>query len=304
MNAIRLLRISASVAAALLLSAVNSMAADAGYAPAGTDLIVRVDGARISRGKVFAAIKAKPEFAKVEKDMRNVLAKYNLTLDDVLKTDICFFARTVKLGGEKPVFHLVARNPKISGDTALSWLDSERNGKLEKTQVDGKTARVAAGKDGSVTMIALDKDLVQFSVNAEPCRALVPRPKDKLAGFLNPKPAICLVYKGSPASYRVFAQLIPEIAPFLSVIDLAVVNLTDDGDLIRLDAELRGINLEQAQNLEGMLGMAILGGMMSCAKKSPEKAELLQRFRVVRNDTKVFVTFECPVEMLNDALLN
>jgi len=294
-------RLLSAVAAALLLSCAGVMAADVDYAPESADLIVRVNGAKFCGGKAWAAVKSSPQYPKMERDVHGVLAKSGLTLDDVLNTDICLFYDTRK---EDRSVDMVARNPKISSDTALAWLDSERNGTAEKTKIDGREARVIK-QDGVVcTAIVLGADLVQMSIRGEAAGALVSRPRSALAAAVDPGSAVSVAYKGSSDSFEVLSRNVPQLAPFLVGLDIAMAKIDEDDGVVRLDAELRFADVQNAQNVESQLNMLLVMGMMSWQKKEPEKVEILQKFRITRDGTRVFVNFVCPLEKLNGAFLN
>ena len=301
MKMMRLLSATAWCTVAVLLSAVRVMAADVDYAPPEADLIFRINGAKLCRSRAWAAIRSSDEFGKCAADVRHVLAKSGVTVDDVFdNTDLCIFADTRAACD----IDALAGNPKIAADTALNWLDSERGGLAEKTRIDGRPARVVREDGLAVTAIALDKHLIQFSVHDAPAKALVRRPRGGLAGAVDLNSALCLVYKCTPVSYEVLGRQLPQVAPFLNGLEVAVVRLNDDDGIVRLDAELRVADLERAQNIEGQLNMLLMLGMMSWQKREPEKAEIVRKFRITRRETRIFVNFACPYEELCGAFLN
>jgi len=286
-------------ATALCTVAVSGvMAAEVDYAPENSDLILRVDGAKIARGKAWADFKASKEFAKCEQDMHDLLAKSGVTVDDILKSVVCAFADTRNDG---PNIDLVVGNPKIASGTALAWLDSEQNGTAEKTLIDGKEARVVRNGSRVWTAIALEGDLCQMSLHSAPAKALTRRPGNALAGAVDMGAAVSLAYKGSPASYEALNRTLPQIAPFLIGMDTATASLNENDGAIRLDAELRFQDEQNAQNIESQLNMLLVVGMMSWQKKEPEKVDVLQRFRITRRDKSVLVNFDCPAALLKTA---
>ena len=112
-RSLRLIVLSAAAGAFLSASAAPE---DVGYAPPGTNLIVRINGPRICSRPVFATVRKDSRFIKVEKDSRSDLAKHGLVIDDLLKAgllDDAMFAanyidylKTTGIGRIKAVFKL------------------------------------------------------------------------------------------------------------------------------------------------------------------------------------------------------
>ena len=292
--------------ASAVLSA-SAASGDVGYAPPETDLIIRVNGPQICRSRLFAPIRKDSRFVKVEKDMHGDLVKLGLTIDDLLDTDLfVFISANRNRDSERPCFDMVARNGKPLADKALVWLDDQvdpDDGEVfENKPVDGKPARLLKDEDISRTLIALEKDLLQLSVNSSH-RALTPQMPPAFAGAMQPEAMISLACRlNGIADEELCKQLPPMIAPFALGVGTATLNVLDGGDEIRINAELGYPEPERAKAVRAQLKYFLFAMAMSLAEKRPDKVAVLRKIRVSGRGQIVTIRFSCRYDELVNVL--
>ena len=282
---------------------------ETGYAPLGTDLIVRINGPKIARSRAFALIRESRNFQKAEADMRGELAKSGMTMDALLNTDIFIFGDSDEFGADRPLgFTLIARN---GGDFTAMVLkrvsamgEGDEHAVLKKDPIGGREARLYKDDDDTIAAIALDKDLVAVLYNVEPIAVPVPRQPGELARRMAPEALISIAFKNDKGVNReIFEQLPPAMGPFLEGLVGVVADLLDGGDRLALNAELVYGTPERAQDVAAQLNGLVMVGMMSLADKKPAQAKVLQYFRISCRGRKVVVRFSCRNDRLARAFL-
>lgn len=299
-RSLRLIVLSAAAGAFLSASAAPE---DVGYAPPGTNLIVRINGPRICSRPVFDTVRKDSRFIKVEKDSRSDLAKHGLVIDDLLNTDIFIFADGKAYDPRRPRFTLVARGVKPLAETVLTWLDLQIEPSdwlsVAKTPVGGKNARVFRDEDNLWTAIALEKDLFQLSLNV-PSAALTPRPPVAFAAVMAPEAMLSLSCKmDEVADAELGKRLPPELAPFVPGLESATVNILDGEDRVRIKAELIYPAPERAKAVRSQLNGLLLALMFSQAEKHPEKVAVLRKIRVSGKGPRVKISCSCRYDELD-----
>jgi len=292
--------------------AVTSMTAaaatsDVEYAPPDTDLIIRINGEKLCKSKLFAPLRATRDFRRCENDMRNSLVKAGMTMDELLCTDIFIFADTRMKDLERLPFTLLARNrngfaPKMLMFADNYYDDEANRDTLKKTAVGGREARLIDDGEDAFAVIALEDDLAAVLVNTA---AVLPtrRPGSKLAAGLRSDALISIVFKNDRGLGRKFAEQLPQVAaPFLEEAVAAKADLVDTGDRIVLKAELTYATAERAQEAYGQFSGVIMMGVFALRKKNPEWVKILTRIRVTVNGRKVSISLKCGHADLNRAL--
>ena len=286
--------------------------ADVGYAPPETNLIVRVNGPRIRRSRAFELVRKSPRFSRIEKDAQRDLEKLGVAFDDLLDTDIFVFVFIDAGGRDKaaqPCFNMVARSGKPLAGTALAWLDTQIEPgdwrTFAKDPVDGKPARVLKDEFTSLAVIALEKDLVQYSMNTR-CAALTPRPPVAFAKFMEPEAMLSVACRMDEVADEEFCRRLPpeyaQFSQFVVGLRTAAVNILDDGDRIRIGAELAYSDEERAKMVTSQLNGMVFALMFALSDKDPEKVAVLRKLRIVFREHKVVIAFSCRNEELERAV--
>jgi len=298
-------------AAAGLAGVVSAAPADVGYAPPETNLIVRINGPRIRRSRAFASARKASRLVRIEKDAQRDLEKLGLTFDDLLDTDIFVFFFIDPGSGDvaMPRFNMVARSVKPLADTALAWLDAQIEPGdwrvFDKKPVDGKAARVLKDEFTVLAVIALEKDLVQYSMNTK-CSALTLRRPVAFAGFMAPEAMLSVACKMDEVADEEFCRRLPpeyaQFSQFFVGLRTAAVNVMDGGDRLRIDAELAYSDVERAKLVTSQLNGLLFALMLTMSEKNPEKVAVLRNIRIVFREQKVVITFTCRSDELERAI--
>ena len=310
MNRFRSLCFAALVAVTVAAATANAAPQLAGYAPPGTDLIVRLNGPKIVRSRAFALIRESRNFRKTEEDMRNELAKSGMTMEALLNTDVLLFTDTGKFDIEKPFsFMVVARNQGNFADLVLKRVgalcEEDVRAVLKKDPIGGREARLYKDDEDTIAAIALDKSCAAVLWNVVPVAVPVLRQPGELARRMDPDALICIVFKNDKGVNRdIFEQLPPVVEPFLVGAVAAVADLQDGGDRLILKAELVYATVERAQDVAAQLNGMLLVGMMSMSKKKPARAAILKKFRVTLRERTVVIDFACRNDKLARAFLD
>lgn len=289
------------------VTAAAAPAADVEYAPANTDLIVLVNGEKLLKSKEFASLRATSDFRKVEGDMKNTLANYGMTMDDLLSTELLLFINTAKQ--RNPNFTLLARNRNGFARKMLAMTDGQFGDEvyrdlLKKDPVDGKEARVIREDGDTTAVIALEDDLIALLWNTEPVAAPVRAPGAKAAAALNTDAMVSIAFDNPDGISREMMMLLPQtVSPFLEGVIAAKADAMDVGDRLVVTAELLYPDQEMAQMAAGQFNGLIMMGQLALQKKNPEWARILRRARISVEDRKVRLSFKCRSDELTKALL-
>ena len=296
-----------AVLGAVLAVTAAAAPTDVEYAPTDTDLVVLVNGGKLLRSKVFAALRATSDFRKVEGDMKNTLAKYDMTMDDLLNTDLLLFINTASQ--KNPNFTLLARNRngfarKILTMADVQFSDESYRELLKKDPVDGKEARVIQEDGDTTAVIALEDNLVALLWNTTPVAAPARNPGSKLAAALNTDAMLSIAFDNpNGISREMMVQLPPAAVPFLEGVIAARAEAGEVGDRLVVTAELLYPDQETAQMAAGQFNGLIMMGQLALQKKNPEWVRILKRARISVKDRKVLASFKCRSDELTKALL-
>lgn len=305
---IRSLLLTALCAVAGMMSTVSASPSDVKFAPSDADLIVRVDGDRILRWPVFKKLRALPKFQSFDQQAQQELAKYEVSLDDLLATELCVFVDVDKFDPERPAVEVIARTKKPLSAKLFAFIDAvnaQHQGKVPFTRetIDGKEARVKSEPSASAALIALDDDLIQFSLNAAKPAALTRRPGTELSSIIESNSMISVAYRmDGEAAAALLKKCPPELHPFVNGLTAAAINVIDSGNSVRIKAELAYSNAESADGVRQMLSGMLKALLSEDAQTNPELAATLKRLEISGHGRKVIVTFSCDNEQAFELL--
>ena len=299
----------AVLCAAGLAATAGAAPADVGYAPPDSDLIVHINGPKISSCQTFALLRKCEHAKRFEADMRDGLAKSGMTVDDLLNTDIFFFANTGATGAEKPLnISVIARNRKAFAPLILDYVsdmsDEDNPASLKKDPICGKAARVCLDEDSAVAAIALDNDLVWLQFNTVPTALPMQRQPGELGRMVNPEAMISIAFK-NPRGFNgaILEMLPPVVDPLLRGVTFVKADLFDRVDRVVIEAELVYFTPELARNAAGQFNSMLLLGAMASQKKHPERVRVIRKVKTVCNGNKVVIRFSCRSDELERAFL-
>lgn len=299
---IRSLLLTALCAVAGFASAVSAAPGDVKFAPAEADLIIRIDGARIVKNQVFQKLRALPEFQKFDQDAQKELAPYDLTLDDLLKTEICVFADVNNFNAERPAIEMLSRTSKPLAKKMFALIDRKSVEKKDKTAIKsatigGKDARVVNEEGMSIAVIALDNDLIQLSLNAAAPTALTKQGNAELCAIIDSDAMISIAYRMDAAAAKALLAKTPQdIHPFIDGLIAASVNVVDGGSEIKFRAELAYAVKEKADGVRQMFSGLLEVTKAQAAQENPELAATLKRVSISGSGNKVIASFTCDNE--------
>lgn len=298
---------AAATAAALALTAAAATA-DVGYAPPGTDLIVRLNGDNIRRSKLFAPLRATRDFQRFEQSMHGTLHKAGMTFDDLLATDLFLFGSTAAADMEKLRFMLLARTrgafaPKLLAMVDNAFDDEGGRDQLQKLSVGGREARLIRDEDDTTAVIAAEDDLLALLVNLAPTALPKRSAEPKLAAGMRPDALLCVAFENGRGIDPKLLELLPPVAvPLLEGAVAAKAELLDGDGRIVIAAEVEYATPERTQEAGGQFGVLILMGKMGLKKKHREWLRVLNRLELSADDRKVRLHFDCPVDDIARAL--
>lgn len=300
----------AVLCAAGLAATASAAPADVGYAPPGSDLIVRINGPKIFRSQTLALLRHYEHVKRFEADMRSGLTKYGMSADDLLNTDIFLFCNTGAVGAEKPLsFCVIARNRKAFAPLVLDYVseefgDEDNPASLKKDPICGKAARVCKDEDGAFAAVALADDLVWLQYNSIPTALPTPHPPDEVGRMVDSEAMIGIAFRNQRGlGGEILEMLPPVVDPLLRGVTFVKAHLFDRGNFVAIEAELLYFTPELAQNAVGQFNGMLLLGAMASKEKHPERVGVLRKFKTVCEGNKVVIRFSCRNDELARAFL-
>lgn len=304
-------------AASLLVSTAGAAPDDVLYAPADTALIVYSNGPAISSSKVFQAFRATAFFREnIETPAQQTLAAGGLSLDDGLSAEVAAFAALpAKPGADIQKSDSIVRYRRPVADKVLEFAgtmlasEAENGGGADKKSpvtrgtIGGKPAVTVSFPEAKATLIALDNDLMQWSIAVDggAPALLSKRPATALTAAIDTEALISVAY--IPADSAAVEAALPEEArAFFTGLKSAKLNLRNaDGrlaakaELVYSDPETAKMMRQQLRMLVGVFQAAAEedGGAEAQPTMSPELRALLKGVRISGRGTRVAVELGC-----------
>lgn len=289
------------------------------YAPAGTDLIVHINGKKLANTKIFKAFKGTAMYEEMVKDAKNS----GIDLDKAILGELCLFQNARdSMNGKDNAPSLVYRGSqagnifkslrnKAEKRVAAAKKDVEKYNipatavpEFSTDRIDGKPAYVFSRRFQNEAAILLADNLVQ-KTSAGTKDGLIVKPLKKgnpeLARSIDTNAIVSAAWKVSipkdlfegkddPA-----AKLAGSVADDLEIVTLKVSESGDDLNLALVGVYKSADKAKSAQ--ESLVALRKLAQEMS-QKTDPDVAGIIKAIEIAQNGNKVTLSLRCNEDKL------